>query len=266
MLKKLVVYDLKSTSRYLIPLHLFLIAITLLARFFLTPYISTAHPHPLMILLLFFFIIALGGIFLSTNFVVAIRFYKNFFTNEGYLSLTLPTTVGQHLFSKTLSGSLWIMIDTILLSSSVLFALDILSYGKTINEQVTMLFGMNVIYLFLILLLLALIGCISSVVLLYCCIAIGQLFSGHRILAALVAYFVFIILFKLITAGALFSSESFFSMIHISDPSIGITAAAPVYLAYITWCLKFSAISTFISGGLAYLTTYYLMRKKINLL
>ena len=59
------------------------------------------------------------GISFATSLLTAIRFYKNLFSDEGYLTLTLPVTRGQHLFSKTIVGTAWCLLDQLLLLGSI---------------------------------------------------------------------------------------------------------------------------------------------------
>jgi len=67
-----------------------------------------------------------GLIFLVLWFSVVIpfkRYHKNFFQDEGYLTLTIPASAEEHLFAKHLSGiiSLSIAVVGSLLSCTVLF-------------------------------------------------------------------------------------------------------------------------------------------------
>ena len=60
-----------------------------------------------------------------------VRFYKNLFTGEGYLSFTLPVTAAQHIWVKTLTASAMVLLTMLLLGVSF-FAL---SYGTTAAEK-----------------------------------------------------------------------------------------------------------------------------------
>ena len=64
---------------------------------------------------------------LLTFIIGIVRFYKNLFTGEGYLSFTLPVTPGQQLFTKALVSFLFsvITIIVILVSSIIAMGTDV---------------------------------------------------------------------------------------------------------------------------------------------
>lgn len=61
--------------------------------------------------------------------IVLERFYKNLFTDEGYLTFTLPVTRGQIIGAKTINSMLWLIYDFLLVTVSGI--LTALSYGIT---------------------------------------------------------------------------------------------------------------------------------------
>lgn len=50
---------------------------------------------------------------IATLVIIAMRFYKSMFDREGYLTLTLPATRGQLLFSKALVSAVWLIASVI---------------------------------------------------------------------------------------------------------------------------------------------------------
>lgn len=96
MLGKLIKYDMKALNRFLILIHGFLLFAALLVRFFLTGRVLVETPKDGTLLglsfLLFFLIIM--GVSFGTFIVITVRFYKNLFSDEGYLTRTLPVTSG----------------------------------------------------------------------------------------------------------------------------------------------------------------------------
>ena len=53
-------------------------------------------------------IAVVAGIFIAL-FIVMQRYYKNFFSDEGYLTFTLPVKTGHLLGSKVISAVLWML-------------------------------------------------------------------------------------------------------------------------------------------------------------
>lgn len=137
---------------------------------------------------------------LGFTFVLGIvRFYKNLFTGEGYLTLTLPVTPSQHIWVKVATAVCMELVTlvAVLLSGCIITAGDMLVeiwkaaayllgqlWGEIGAQSIAI--GSEIAVLFLL-------GSFSSYLLYYTFIAIGQLFKKHRILAAVGAYFVYYI-------------------------------------------------------------------------
>ena len=45
--------------------------------------------------------------------MVAVHYYQKFVSDEAYLTFTLPATPGQHLLSKMISGSVWVIVGAV---------------------------------------------------------------------------------------------------------------------------------------------------------
>lgn len=129
MLLKLVKYDLRS-QRFLSSL-LLLISLggAVLSSILLQVLISTMESDEnafaaiamLGSIMMLFFVIL--GTFLSASAVllsVAIHYYKKTVSDEAYLTFTLPATAGQHLMSKMMSGSVWMLLSSLVIVVDVI--------------------------------------------------------------------------------------------------------------------------------------------------
>ncbi len=54
-------------------------------------------------------VIAVSGYLIASSVLPIVRFYKNFFTDEGYLTFTLPVKRSTLLLSKLASGIIWML-------------------------------------------------------------------------------------------------------------------------------------------------------------
>lgn len=115
MLRKLLKYDLASVGRYwwiLVPSSLGVSCIGGLAFRYLI-YAAEHDDQSNVLLTLFAMLalivcfIALAGSLVATPILVYIRFYKHLFTDEGYLTFTLPVSRRSLLLSKTLNAIIW---------------------------------------------------------------------------------------------------------------------------------------------------------------
>lgn len=127
MLGKLLKYDLSALSRILIPLHLIAIGVAVLgcgagfvgySASWLDSYAITSQMMDLVDLMttfaalgLILCVLVLFSATIATFVVVTSRFYRNLFTDEGYLTLTLPVSAGQQVASKVLAGFIWMLVD-----------------------------------------------------------------------------------------------------------------------------------------------------------
>ena len=136
MLKKLLKYEFKAQSRTLVPMICSIIVGGFLAALMLT--INFRMPFddgPLAeimrsstILLAVILIIAIFASTLVITFLLVQRYYKNFFTDEGYLTFTLPVTTGQHIIAKLIAASVWSVAAGIAFTVAILF---LVTFGTT---------------------------------------------------------------------------------------------------------------------------------------
>lgn len=137
MLGKLIKYDLKSMNRFLIILHAFLLLIAVLLRVFVTSRIQlqTDEGSLLFAFAILAYVLAITGIAFGTAIVIAVRFYKNLFSDEGYLTWTLPVTPGTHLLAKTISGSIWSFIDNVLVFAALYIGIATPDFLRLFESQ-----------------------------------------------------------------------------------------------------------------------------------
>ena len=136
MLRKLFKYDFKGMGRLIVPFTLLAIAVALVgcAAMFGTKNISGAGLGSMTefalsaILTIIVITSVVAVIAYSVLCFVAIfaRFYKNFFSDEGYLTFTLPVTTRQLLLSKLFASVLWWIAAVII---TVVLAVLMISAG-----------------------------------------------------------------------------------------------------------------------------------------
>ncbi len=131
MLGKLFKYDMKALSRVLLPLHVGVVGLGLLAcvcgfaGYSLNEAAADSGVTMAGALLALVVMFDMLGIFAATIATIAViihRYYKNLFTDEGYLTLTLPATANQIVLSKVLSGLLCLLVDMLVVFASATIA------------------------------------------------------------------------------------------------------------------------------------------------
>ena len=70
------------------------------------------------------FYLAVLGVSLGIMLYLAVRFYRSMFTDEGYLTHTLPATSRQLLLSKVLIMAAWIFLSMVGVFASILISVN----------------------------------------------------------------------------------------------------------------------------------------------
>ena len=263
MLGKLIKYDLKSTSKVLILVHAFLLLSAFLMRIFMTGQIQLEDVEDSSNILMALTI-------LLYSLIVMVRFYKNLFSDEGYLTNTLPVSRGILLLAKTISGGIWTAVDMALLLLSiyiVAFPPNVMELFQDNKEAVMEAMGFTGSYtlpsvpaIVGFLLILSLLSGFSSVAMIYASVVLGQLFSSHRVIGAVACYFAISTIFSMI-------SYAIMLVIGLSSqalvPSDG---SSSMYLGeYLGKTIQFSVVWSVITGIILYLITWKIFSRKINL-
>ncbi|MCM1184631.1 MAG: hypothetical protein NC337_14770 [Roseburia sp.] len=156
--------------------------------------------------LLYYF--GLIGCIIGITVIIAVRFYRTCYTDQGYLTHTLPVSAVQLLVAKTiiavlsyllvLAGVAATLVIIIFVATS--HFLNIGDFGYTVRYALSQIFsGMNEVMLdtwgmsmggyMLWALLMGMVECVAGIFKLFGCISLGQLYAKHRILGAILAYF-----------------------------------------------------------------------------
>ena len=173
-----------------------------------------------------------------------------------------------HLLAKTISGSLWLCIDMILIMLSlflVAFPPVVLEMFRENQETVARFFGFGAgslpslpAFLGLFLLVCVLSG-ISSVVTLYGSIALGQLFSEHRVIGAVACYFAITTITSVVSYIAM-------AILGISGNYLAVADGTVLNLGEYLWKLiLFSLVWSLILSVILYVVTTWVMNRKLNL-
>ncbi len=196
MLGKLLKYEIKATSRILLPLYLVLFVVAVVNRV-LNPFeiLENAQGFNIQILInilsiILYFIITFSV--MAATFIIMIqRFYKNFLGDEGYLSFTLPVETWKHVLSKLLASMMWIILSILAVMASIIIIADIdslMSGFSTFLEEIGTTFGSGI---YIMLPIYMLLGLTLAILVIYNSISIGHQFQNHKLLASFATFGVF---------------------------------------------------------------------------
>lgn len=212
---------------------------------------------------------------------LGIRFYRSMYTDEGYLSHTLPVTANQLFLSKVLVSGVWYLFITIGIGISVValivslmtgllnigelssvltqyngniweFMADAFyELGRTYEEEM----GINLSHYGITLLLTYVAGPFITMVTLFGALTIGQLSSKHKGFMGILAYAGLTILSSII--GSTVQSAFMFGT-NVMSSSGGFSVTTN--MAY-----DINVITSLLIAAIMYGVSYYIMNRKLNL-
>lgn len=275
MLGKLMKYEWKGLKKPLLILCAILAGTTILACILLLTinpeYDSVANGFSIFftimaILLYYFGVIACG---IGTILIVAIRFYKTCYTDEGYLTHTLPVTTSQLVTAKSIVACLChlIMTGLIVLSVILIFGVGIAHFSNftaepidlfALNQEFHSQMGMSIIGYILFMLAFCIIGSITGVMMTLGSVSLGQLYTKHRILGAIIAYFILSFILQIAAyIGMLPMYAKLFAASLNNDSLAMINVMMPMYIIIL--------ITSIILGIAMHFINIHMMSKRLNL-
>lgn len=121
MLGKLIKHEIKATSRLIPFIYLAVAAFALVTLIGFQIRNETVGVFACVLMM-----IAGAAAYITTLVVIAVRFYKSMFAQEGYLTMTLPVSSGKLLFSKSLTAFLWVLASFVVMFGSIVLSLSLL--------------------------------------------------------------------------------------------------------------------------------------------
>ena len=288
MFKKLLRYDIKAISRFwwigaVVSLGSGFVG-ALLMRGFIEVIDSDSYDPFVELFAIFgmiaalFCILAMVLSFFLTTVLVFARFYKHLFTDEGYLTFTLPVSRSSILLSKTVNAVIWFSLHSVVLVVSfLLFFLIVippeegaffLSFeafkfiGDLFVGAWETVGGWLIVYI-LEALIFFLFSTLFSISLIHFCIAFASsLVKKAKVLVAIGIYYAvssvqsMILQFIFYLYGGILT-ETIADLMQNSTPFAANAAAATFFLAVIA---AFAAVAFIL-----YSVTQYLIDRKLNL-
>lgn len=285
MLGKLIKHEWNSVGRLMGAVNLAIVVITILGCFMLNLGILETPNAPLIASLL----MTLYGLSLiAFGFLVIIylyvRFYRNLFTAEGYLMHTLPVTPAQLLHSKLLVGYFWAAVNGLLIVLSVItLAYAAISHAAPLldMEDIQLFFqsdgasipldktsiqlsfqdiiGYTPVQFALLLLLMQLISCFSTLLMGYLSILLGQLVEKYKLVATIGFYFALYMANQILSSIVLLIPSTH---LFLADMDSGNMNFLPDYFHSL---MPTVIITQVILGLIFYIISNLLIRRKPNL-
>lgn len=287
MLGKLFKYEWKSISKIGCIMLLTLLAVTLLGSvaLWVSPLgkimegDSTVLNNEMqsfvfvisMVASLFLYILLLMGVMYGIVIYLGVHFYKTMYTDQGYLTHTLPVSSHQLLISKTLAAGLWNLLIFLALGISVIVLTAVLAatavratdaglnfgafweeFGDMLAELVNEM-DMRSLHYIIVLMLTLLLSPFSSAMMMFGALTIGQLSRKHKVLMGIVAYVGLMMVNYILSLIGQLCTATFYSNSYSA------------YGNYMLLQYDLSLLQSVVFGVVLYFVSHYIISRKLNL-
>lgn len=246
MLRKLLKYEFKATSRTFIPVYIAILFVSLVNR--LVRITDSKLVMNLSEVVLVGLFIALGVL---TIIGVVQRFKNNLLSDEGYLMFTLPVTTTKLITSKIVTTIIWSIASAVVASVSFVILMvdgDFIRNFDLIAEIIKHINNMqgSDLILFIEVLLTLLMSYVGFILIIYLSLATAQLprFNKHRGVVSFVTFFVISTIIQWI--GVI--------IVNVMNPPYDDLTMATMAL-----------IVSIVLNGILFYGTNYILKKHLNL-
>ena len=224
------------------------------------------------VFLLMAFVAAIAGAFIVSFVLMIQRFYQNLLRDEGYLMMTLPATVHEHVLSKLFVSILWAAataVTAVLAMGILVFNLEFVDlilydlgglFAQLEFSGLRMMDYAGHAALFVVeMILLAIVVDSCLCLQLYAAMAAGHSFTHHKGLMSVAAYFVMSIAWCLLQNSALYV----LNLIAPDGISLGLQNLSPFMVTHIN--VAAMILLLMIPTAIWFAVTTYFLTHRLNL-
>ena len=275
MLRKLLKHEFRATGRIMLPLSLIVLGTAVGANLSVRVLMETSNKVLNLLggLLIAAFAVAIFGVCIMSMVVMVRRFYKNLLQDEGYVMMTLPVSVHQHIWSKLLVSAVWFALTIVVVClAAFIVAFDVgfvqeLVQGfrelfREISRYLNAYYAINGTVILLEFLAICFVGCCVMCLQFYAALAIGHSFPNHKMAWSVLWFFVLQFATQML-AGSLFAllDESWLHhllMAWTDSWNLSGTAATQLMMLIVL-------LGEVLYGAVYYFLTTWSLKKRLNL-
>ena len=273
MLRKLLKHEFRATGRIMLPLFLIVLGTAVGANLSVRVMMDTSNKilNILGGLLVVAFVVAIFGVCIMSMVVMVQRFYKNLLQDEGYVMMTLPVSVHQHIWSKLIVSAVWFALTLIVVGLACLIvAADVKvihqiaeGFGEVMGElyrHFTAYYAINGTALAVEFLVLCFVGCCAMCLQFYASLAIGHSFSSHKMAWSVLWFFIILFAVQFLGgSGIVLLDETWLHHLLLGWTD-NISGMAAMHLSMA--CLILGEV---LYGALFYFLTTYFLKRRLDL-
>lgn len=266
MVKKLFKHEINSYTKYMGLVSLILLSVSLFCRviqFFDNDSVVYNIVFGSSILAV---VVAVFAAMILTTLLIVVRFYKNMFTAEGYLTLTLPITTAQHIFVKVVCAmifdftTLLSIVISLIVTTAGDVCVEIFKAGGYLVDLFFKEFGFNAGLYIVEFAILMLVSSATGILLYYACLSIGQLAKKAKIIFAIGVYYLYYIVSQIFGTILTITFEVFSTFYEEIGEFIISHQTSSLHIILIV-----GIVITVLQGIVYYFVTHFIMKKKLNL-
>ena len=270
MLRKLLKHEFRATGRTMLPLYLILLVTSVGARLAISGLLDAEGlPAVFGALLMVAFVIAMFAVCIMSVVVMVRRFYRSLLQDEGYVMMTLPVSVHQHMWAKLITSAVWFALTM----AAVMLACCILvvnqealgwffrGLGELLHE-LTAYYAINGTAVILEFLVLCFVGICAMCLQFYAALAVGHSFPNHKMAWSVGAYFGLQFVMQFITSaiGIVLGRIGIFQWLDGLDINLELTGMAAIHIGMLVLVVMIVAL-----GAVYYGVTAWFLKHKLNL-
>ncbi len=272
MLRKLVKHEFRATGRVMLPMYLILLVTAVGANISGRGLIGSSYwiLDTLAVLVVMAFGFAIAGACLLAFLLMIQRFYKNLLQDEGYLMMTLPVSIHQHIWAKLIVSTVWFILTILaIIISAMVVAYDVgflseffnellkllhgflkLNAGEAVNGVVVLIEGIALIFL----------AMAAFSLQFYAALAVGHSFANHKLLTSVGCFFAIQFVMQFAT-GAFFVSADRFGFFRFMNR----WSPTPIVAVHVGMLMLMLIAGTVIYGAIFYGITTFFLKRRLNL-
>lgn len=268
MLGKMLKYDLKDYSKSMLPICLMLFIISIVTRIFSLLENNVESLKTMFSILFgistFIFCIVIIVSFVYCFFISIRNYYKKVLKEEGYLTHTLPIKKGSIILSQIISSLIWILMTGVI----VILTLAIAYYEKgmvsalwqALNTELNGEIIVSPMVTLIIIVAMMLCSYISTILAIYCSMAIGHGFSNNKIGNSIIAGVIFYVAYQILSVIGLGAVV----LLNYGNLET-ITNNSTIMMNVIVQIIVIAFIVNIIIGIASYALTSHNLKKRLNL-
>ena len=264
MLGKIIKHEFKATYKTALTMILSVLLVGGLVRMMDMVSFDGTIWRIIEMIMAVFYLLLLIAVPVSMFVVSIARFYRTMVKDEGYLTHTIPVKKTQLINGKLITSVIWIIISIMVIPLSLLINVKNSIYTfRDIAELLKLVFS-NSTYIMdcVMFILLIIVSIMTSLLLCYASIGMGQMSNGHRLAGSVLFYFIFKYAFSFLQLFLMLIIPSVADMMNKYDTVNKILMAEDNgMLALMLFVMPFQIIL----GIICYLIAYWRFSKKLNL-